>query len=623
MKQLITFLLLLCNLAISFGQEAVVLEKTRHLDILLEQGELQITEANHTETEFLENINMHARDVVFYSEMDPLLSFEAFTKIPHKKGKYKNAMVEVIETKDIVDPGIFYGGYKKKEFVYPSVVPNSIGVLNFTKENNESHIISPFYFDDYYQVDNAAFSVSFPNTVKVDYNLFNTEDLNLKLSIDSTDEKITYSWNALGLERRTYDSNAPSRSYLSPHIILRINSYQADGETIAVSGTTDDLFEWYNKLINRIPESKTMSNLESKVAELLEQSSNREESIKNIYSWVQNNVKYIAFEDGMAGFIPRAAGDVFEKKYGDCKDMANLLTTMLNKANIPCYLTWVGTNTKPYSYHEVPCTVTDNHMICAVKENGQFQILDPTNTYLQYGTSPSLLQGKEALIRIDDENYEIVKVSETEYSKNSRSDLLNLKIEDNVLSGKTESTLSGYLAEGYYYSKLSKEYNKETNFIQNYLEIGQKSSEYDAGKIEETPNEIKFTFDGSFKNNVIQANNKIYINLNLDPSTREYLIDDIETRTHPIQENFKQLYTYKCNLEIPEGFEVDYLPEDSEINFKDFSLSSKYKVEGNTISLEKTIVSDYLFLEKDQFKNYDVFYDEILEVSQQQISLKN
>ena len=61
------------------------------------------------------------------------------------------------------------------------------------------------------------------------------------------------------------------------------------------------------------------------------------EKVARIYYWVQDHVRYIAFENGLRGFIPHDAGRVYASRYGDCKDMANLLHEMLRMAGVKSY----------------------------------------------------------------------------------------------------------------------------------------------------------------------------------------------------------------------------------------------------------------------------------------------
>ena len=73
-----------------------------------------------------------------------------------------------------------------------------------------------------------------------------------------------------------------------------------------------------------------------------------EAKARRIYKWVQQNIKYVAFEDGMEGFIPRDASLVCSRRYGDCKDMASILTKMLQYSGVEACFVWIGTRSLPY-----------------------------------------------------------------------------------------------------------------------------------------------------------------------------------------------------------------------------------------------------------------------------------
>lgn len=74
------------------------------------------------------------------------------------------------------------------------------------------------------------------------------------------------------------------------------------------------------------------------------------EKIEAVFYWVQDNIRYIAFENGIMGFKPEAASKVYQNRYGDCKGMANLLKEMLKICGYDARLTWIGTNDIPYDY---------------------------------------------------------------------------------------------------------------------------------------------------------------------------------------------------------------------------------------------------------------------------------
>src|SRR5690606_7430592 len=88
------------------------------------------------------------------------------------------------------------------------------------------------------------------------------------------------------------------------------------------------------------------------VKKIQAQSRDKRELVRNIFYWVQSNVRYIAFEQGMRGLIPHSGTYVCEKRYGDCKDMANLIVDMLATAGVEAHHTWIGTRGLAYRYTE-------------------------------------------------------------------------------------------------------------------------------------------------------------------------------------------------------------------------------------------------------------------------------
>ena len=170
--------------------------------------------------------------------------------------------------------------------------------------------------------------------------------------------------------------------------------------------------------------------------------------LQYIYDWVQQNINYIAFEDGYGGFIPRSSDLVFKRKFGDCKDMANLLKKMLEIAGFKeVYLTWIGTRDRPYTYEELHTPMVDNHMITVVKNENEIFYLDATNANAPFGYPSSFIQGKQALVGINDSMFELVNVPIIPKDQNLRSDSLYFQIKGDTLLGYNNRFLNGYQRE--------------------------------------------------------------------------------------------------------------------------------------------------------------------------------
>ena len=51
----------------------------------------------------------------------------------------------------------------------------------------------------------------------------------------------------------------------------------------------------------------------------------------------REDIRYVAIELGIGGWQPHAAADIFTHHYGDCKDKATLLSTMLQEIGVDSY----------------------------------------------------------------------------------------------------------------------------------------------------------------------------------------------------------------------------------------------------------------------------------------------
>src|SRR5256885_1816734 len=68
----------------------------------------------------------------------------------------------------------------------------------------------------------------------------------------------------------------------------------------------------------------------AKAQELVQGKTGFRDRVDAIASFVQSDIRYVAIEIGIGGNQPHAAADTFKARYGDCKDKATLLSSMLN-----------------------------------------------------------------------------------------------------------------------------------------------------------------------------------------------------------------------------------------------------------------------------------------------------
>src|SRR5208283_752836 len=61
------------------------------------------------------------------------------------------------------------------------------------------------------------------------------------------------------------------------------------------------------------------------------------QKMQAIAGFVQHDIRYVAIELGIGGWQPHPAPDIFSHHYGDCKDKATLVRSMLREIGVDSY----------------------------------------------------------------------------------------------------------------------------------------------------------------------------------------------------------------------------------------------------------------------------------------------
>jgi transglutaminase-like putative cysteine protease len=618
---LLTFLVFEKPVFSQVNVEAEYLKKNAALEIDVKGSELNILEHFYSEKAFYKNYEKHSKESVFYSDFDPISDFQATSLLPVRSG-YTELPVSTLEKSDIVQPGIFYGGHKRIDFVFPKLSQGAIGRLQFTRRIVDIHLLSPFYFSEDINVKESQFSVTFPSGVNIKYILFGQGKENITFSEELVRGKTKkYTWLFKNVPSYNREKNSPPRAYIAPHIIVYVDSYTVKGKTIKVLSDVSDLYKWYTGLLRMIP-GQNQAIIKEAVAKIASGATSDLEKTRSIFQWVQHNIKYIAFENGMAGFVPRSPVDVYEKRYGDCKDMAHLLKDMLNQAGIPAYHAWIGTRSRPYFYSDVPTALADDHMICCVQLNNEYLFLDPTDSFIPFGQPSSAIQDKEALIGISEQEFKVMKVPVVSRSRNQRADTLSFTIENDAIVGKFKSVLSGYVKDDLEVSHLRAEMKNDKGYMRDFLKIGGDNMlfrNFEITGLGKQDENAMVNFDFLQPGYHRSAAGKIYINLNLN----KFLPGEkmATNREQPLEQDYKFEDKSITSFTIPDGYEIDFLPVNIEEDWGAFGVSSSYVVSENQIIAKKIFHSDFLYLDKARFTEWNELIGRLAAINQQSVIL--
>lgn len=593
--------------------DIAILSSTENISFGLNAKEGKVTVMQNVK-ENLMNIN-HRADIQKYEFYDSETVIEDFFM------KFRNDKKAPFLVKDefYKSDDMFYNDARVKFMTVDFPVQGYTYNYELNKKYKDVKYFTSIYFNDEYPIVKKQVSISVPNWLELEIKEFNLSGFEIKKDTkkDAKSNSTTYTYTIENMAPGANEKLSPGPSYIYPHILLIAKSYTKDNQKTTLFSSTADLYKWYKSLVNMMKEKPDL--LKDKVKELTEQAKTDEEKIKNIYYWVQDNIRYIAFEDGIAGFKPDESQNVFQKRYGDCKGMANLTKQMLKEAGFDARLTWIGTKRIAYDYL-IPSLSVDNHMICTLFHDGKKYFLDGTEKYNSFGQYAERIQGKDVLIENGDD-FIVEKVPVADALANTETFTSELRIDNESLTGKTSNTFTGESRASFLYSYNNIKNNDKKEALQDYLTDGDKNLTISAISTSDLTNrdkKLSMEYDIKIENKVSRFDNDIYIDLDFKKEFGHLLFKERKTDFEfPHKENYEAL----LKLEIPAGYKVAKLPQSVTIEKPEYKINVSYEQVGNEILYKKKFEFKKGLVKAADFNEWNAFIDKLNKVYNEQVTL--
>jgi hypothetical protein len=416
---------------------------------------------------------------------------------------------------------------------------------------------------------------------------------------------------------QNYESDrGPSYNY--PMLYFQFKSASKNGRTHQILNNTDDLYRWYRLVSSNLTNDTSVFAQFTK--NLVKNKKTDEDKIKTVFYWIQDNIRYIAFEDGIAGFRPDECADVFRKRYGDCKGMANLTKNMLKVLGYDARMVWIGTKHQNFSYDQ-PGMPVDNHAICAVKLNGKFVFLDGTENYIAMYDYANRIQGRKCIVE-NGENYSIETIPEWGYEHNEAYSNETISINGLTLNNHVKKTFNGEskldLIRGFNFL----ETESKSEVLYNYLKdnnINFKISNIvssDLGNRDIVP---EISYDLNIQDQVIKGQDRLYVNIEWERDFDGVWFDS--TRRVDLDLGHKNYIKRVVTLNLNKDQKVLSLPTDLNIDNEYYAFKLEMKIVGNTIVYNKTMINKKDYLPSSMLKTFmndckklSSFYNSYIEI---------
>jgi hypothetical protein len=513
--------------------------------------------------------------------------------------------------RSVTDDNIFFDDSRVQIYSFRFLEKGKMAKVEWQSEYTDGKYLTRNFFNEYFPVAEKIIEFEVPAWLDITFIEKNFGKHKIEKSQRYSGKNTIYSFKVKDIPAIKSEYRDLGIAYTEPHIIVQMKSFEDDGQRISLFQSTKDLYAWYNHLYKMA--GNDVSSLKSQVTKITEGKKNDEEKIKAIYYWVQDNIRYIAYEDGYAGYIPSKAQEVYTEKYGDCKGMANLLTEMLKIAGYNAHFTWIGTRHIPYD-HSVPAMCVDNHAITTLYHNGKEYYLDGTEKYAPLGENAFRIQGKSALIE-KGETFDEKKVPLSMATDHKIRTTATLTLSNGSLKGHAKVTLTGNERKDFhnYYQEIPR--HAQQDHLMEMLEFGNsnltatnvKSSDL---KNRDIPVEIEGDIDLTNNINVIGDNQ--YVSIDFFPKNlNNYMPDTKRTRGY----DFESIYSYEDEIELvlPAGKKCIDLPAKLSIEKPAYAFSGSYEVTGNKVKLKKTLTIKDNVIPADGLQDWKGFLEQLKE----------
>lgn len=363
---------------------------------------------------------------------------------------------------------------------------------------------------------------------------------------------------------------------------------------------------WYWNLAN--PRVDASPAIKEEVTALTSSKLTTLNKMQAIADFVQREVRYVAIELGIGGYQPHPASEVFVHRYGDCKDKATLMRSMLREMGVESYHVVINTQ-RGSVLPETPAHHGFNHAIIAIKlpddvhdpsliatlqhpKLGRILFFDPTNEWTPFGQIAGHLQANYGLL-VTVDGGELVQLPQQPANMNSLQRTAKFTLDaSGTLRGDVKEFRLGDRA--WTERGRIRTVTKESDRIKPIESLlGNSLSMFHithASLLNVTQTDRPFGFDYSFvaDNYAKTAGGLLLVRPRVLGSKSDSLLETKDPRRFAIEFEGPVRDTDDFEISIPPGYAVDDLPAPTDADYSFAGYHSKIEVKGNVIHYTRT-----------------------------------
>jgi hypothetical protein len=332
------------------------------------------------------------------------------------------------------------------------------------------------------------------------------------------------------------------------------------------------------------------------------------DKMQAIARFMQHDIRYVFIKLGIGGFQPHPASEVFQHRYGDCKDKATLMSSMLQETGVSSYYVIIN-HERDAVRPEMPAHSGFDHVVLAIKvpdgvnsptlvstidhpKLGKLLFFDPTNEMIPFGEIGGYLQQNYGLL-VTPEGGELVELPKQAPAMNSVALSATLTLDSSGnLKGEVNETRLGDRASSERWrlrniSKSADQIKPIEDLLAGSLSLFH-INQASILNLHQTDQPFGFHYAFEAQSYAKNAGGLLLVRPRVLGVKSSGILETKEPRKFPIEFDGPARDTDSFDISIPAGYVVDDVPPPVDADFGFASYHAKTEVKGNVIHYTRT-----------------------------------
>lgn len=558
----------------------------------------------------------HARA---YFDNDTKLSHFKAWSIPSQGAEFELKEKDAVETAPY--SGYLYQDTRLRIFHIPAAEPGSVVGYEFEQRNRPYILQDIWGIQEEIPVRKARFTLVLPAGWEYSNHWMNRPKQDAVVSGNQ------YLWEVNDVPAIKEENGMPA--YRAIAQTMAVSFFQPSSAHEKSGGSWKDVGAWAWQLSS--PRRLATPEMQQKAHQLADGKANTLDKVRAIGGFAQRDVRYVAIEIGIGGFQPHMAQDIFNNRYGDCKDKVTLLATMLKEVGINSYYMLAQTH-RGVVIPSFPSAMIFNHVIIAISipekeiasatnlysvvqhpKLGPLLIFDPTSEFTPVGHLPSYTQGNYGLL-VTENDGELLQLPLQAPVANQLKRTATVTLNSNgMLSGQVREVRTGTTAVAYRGELLSMQAPQRVKKLESFLGSYLTSftvKDYQVEELENYDKELIVHYSFEANNYAKQMGSLLLVRPRVFGSKGDGGID-LKERKYDYELGPPTLQTDEFNITLPAGFVVDELPAPTKLSGLGASYKSDIKMDGNVLSYKREFMLEKVSVPLENLKELNSYYRQI------------